>query len=277
MAIKRILLPLADLEDFKPVAEAAFLVGRLHQAQVRGLLIQRAELDVPFRGEYVDPEAMQRLVESARTEREAVNRRGQDLFEQIADQHRTVEAAFSAVGGYIAEHSAHAARLADISILPGNGREDEHQRELRDATLFRSGRPILVVPPEGVQEAQFRRVVIAWKESVEAARAVAAAQPFLLHADEVHLVTVPEGHDAVSSLQDVEQYLQLHYAEVQSEFLMRETGAEIGDILQDKAAELNGAVLVMGAYSHWRWSEQLFGGVTASALRRARVPIVMAR
>ena len=38
MAIKRILLPFCDNGDVKPIAEAAFHIGRLLSAQVRGLL-----------------------------------------------------------------------------------------------------------------------------------------------------------------------------------------------------------------------------------------------
>ena len=41
MAIKRILLPFCDNGDVKPIAEAAFHIGRLLSAQVRGLLAQR--------------------------------------------------------------------------------------------------------------------------------------------------------------------------------------------------------------------------------------------
>jgi hypothetical protein len=121
--------------------------------------------------------------------------------------------------GDLAAAVAHAARLSDLSVVGGARYGDGGWREVRDAALFQSGRPVLVVPDEGVKESTFDRVVIAWKESIEAARAVAAAQPFLLRASEVHLITVGENAEVVASLEDVEQYLQLHYAEIKSDVI----------------------------------------------------------
>ena len=278
MPIRRVLLPFTDLGALETIARTAFLVGQQHQAQVRGLLVQRAHLDVPFRGEYVEPDVMRRVVDAARKEREELRKRASGTFHELAGQFPAVEAEFSVTEGDVAANAAHEARLSDLCILAsGAGSANGEGDELRDAALFRSGRPVLLVPHGGVAANSFERVVIAWKESVEAARAVAAAQPFLMNATQVHLVTVGDGDEAATSLQDVEQYLQLHYAEVRSELLRKRGGKEVSDILQHKAEVLGGAVLVMGAFSRWRWREQLFGGVTDSVLREARVPIVMAR
>lgn len=278
MAIRRVLLPFVGLGDLENAAHAAFLVGRLHQAQVRALLFERAHLDVPFRGEYVEPDVMRRVVDNARKERDELRGRAAETFHGLAGKYRSVEAEFSVKEGDIGEGTAHEARHSDLSVLgSGAGFANGEGDDLRDAALFRSGRPVLLVPRDGVSEVSFHRIVIAWKESVEAARAVAAAQPFLRTAKQVHLVTVGEGDEAAASLREVELYLQLHYAEVRSEFLARRPGGEVSDILQHKAEVLGGALLVMGAFSRWRWREQLFGGVTDSVLRRARVPIVLAR
>ena len=168
----------------------------------------------------------------------------------------------------------HAARLADISILDGAHYDNNAWLDLRDAAIFSSGRPVLILPRSGIEEAALDRIVIAWKETVQAARAVAAAQPFLVNAKEVHLISVGETAEDTISLQDVEQYLQLHYADVRSEVIPHAPGADVGRLLLDKAEGIGG-LLVMGAYSRWRWREQIFGGVTEAVLHAARTPVLM--
>jgi nucleotide-binding universal stress UspA family protein len=90
------------------------------------------------------------------------------------------------------------------------------------------------------------------------------------------LVTAGESDAAVASLEEVETYLQLHYAETRSETIPHRPGEDVAEILLDKAQALGGALLVMGAYSHWRWREQIFGGVTQAILASVRSPVLMA-
>jgi nucleotide-binding universal stress UspA family protein len=250
--------------------------GHCHQAQVQGLLIRQSRPDISFGDEGVDSELLRQLVVEARNEWEETRQRVEKMLGEVAAPYQPLEFQFTAREGDLAAAVAHAARLSDLSVVGGARDGDGGWREVRDAALFQSGRPVLVVPDEGVKESTFDRVVIAWKESIEAARAVAAAQPFLLRASEVHLITVGENAEVTASLEDVEQYLQLHYAEIKSDVIPYARGEGVADALLDKSHELGGALLVTGAYSHWRWREQLFGGVTEAILSRARVPVLMA-
>jgi nucleotide-binding universal stress UspA family protein len=277
MGIKRVLLPMVDDGGMEPVAEAAFLLGRLFQAEVRGLLVTRPHRKIAYSGEFVGADAELRILENARQERDERRQRARDLFERFARRLPAVESEYASKEGDIVDIIAHEARLADLSVLAGNAPDgDADGSDLREAALFQSGRPVLVVPRQGCQEQQFERIIIAWKESIEAARAVAAAHPFLLRAKQVHLITVGESTEAEISLQDVEQYVQVHHAEVESETVRHNAGEDVADILQRKVQASGGALLVMGAYSHWRWREQLFGGVTDSVLRRTQTPVLMA-
>jgi nucleotide-binding universal stress UspA family protein len=51
-------------------------------------------------------------------------------------------------------------------------------------------------------------------------------------------------------------------------------GGGVGVVLLE-AATANGALLVMGAYGHWRWREWVFGGATHYVLRNTTVPVLM--
>jgi hypothetical protein len=92
---------------------------------------------------------------------------------------------------------------------------------VQSATLFRCGRPVLLVPPHAPKLNE--TVAIACKASLEAARAIAAAQPFMARAREVHLFTIDDGGEAATSFREAEEYLSLHYDEVRREVLTGES------------------------------------------------------
>ena len=276
MTIKRILLPFCDDGDVKPIAEAAFKIGRLLSAQVRGLLARRPYSFLPTVGEPLSPEMIQLLVEhEQRTKAENLGR-AQEIFQDLEARFPHVHAQWVAADGIIRDLVSHSARLSDISIL-GSGPQFEENgwEEIREAALLGSGRPILLVPSTGIEEVSFEAIVIAWKESIEVARAIAAADPFLMLAKEVYLIAVGENAEVSASLQQVESYLQLHFAELRSE-VITPSDKNTGETLMSTCEAHGRAMLVMGAYSHWRWQERVFGGVTEYVLREARTPVLMA-
>jgi nucleotide-binding universal stress UspA family protein len=53
-------------------------------------------------------------------------------------------------------------------------------------------------------------------------------------------------------------------------------GAEVGSVIVEESALDGIDLLVMGAYGHWRWKEQVLGGVTEDALENRSVPVLLA-
>lgn len=141
--------------------------------------------------------------------------------------------------------------------------------------LMRAGRPVLVVPP-GVAVLEARRVLVAWKDTREARRAVADALPLLADAEEVLVVeAVPdeagEREAATRRTGDVAALLERHGATARGETLEPHAGRAVADALL-RAAERHGADLVVaGAYGHARLREWAFGGVTRDLLARCPV------
>jgi len=274
MAIKRVLLPVSGDGNFEPLADMAFLIGEMFSAQVMGLFVQSPGVVVPLFDGVVSPEQVRTLIETA----QGRAARAQSMFKASAERFPHVESAFHSLIGDVETLFIRHGRLADISIIaPQNQLEDgfwgsSFWLDVQNATLFRCGRPVLLVPPHA-PGSNFETVVIAWKESLEAARAIAAAQPFMTRAREVHLFTIDDGGEAVTSLREAEEYLSLHYDEVRCEIL-RGDSDQIGELLLAQAHSL-GAFLVMGAFSHWRWRERLLGGVTDYMLREASIPVLM--
>jgi nucleotide-binding universal stress UspA family protein len=276
MAIKRVFLPLYDAGNIQPLVEAAFVVGRMLSAQVRAFLAQPIPVVLPSPPPgLVSADTIRQIIENAREEQENIERKVKIVFEDCIRFFPQVEQQFVTSTEAVGKAVSHGARLADISVL-GSGAHFGVGAwgEIREAAIFGSGRPVLLVPAGQVAPESFEKVVIAWRDSIEAARAVAAAQPFLMHAAQVHLVTVSE--DApTAAIDQVEQYLQLHYADIQSEIIPPQP-EPLGETLLRKSESIGGALMVMGAYSHSRWQERMFGGATEYMLREARVPVLMA-
>ena len=130
-----------------------------------------------------------------------------------------------------------------------------------------------MVPP-GVAALEGRRVLVAWKDTREARRAVADALPLLSRAEEVLVVeAAPEAEERGQALRradDVAALLAGHGATARGEALEPGGGAVADDLLL--AAGRHGADLVVaGGYGHARLREWAFGGVTRDLLARCPV------
>lgn len=139
--------------------------------------------------------------------------------------------------------------------------------------LARSGRPALVVPFAGSFASVGRTVLIAWKASREAARAVASALPWLSSAHKVHAIGY--GEHAEQSLQCLQAYLSCHQVRVTAH-LSAVRDVSVGEDLLSRAADLGADMMVMGCYGHSRAREWMLGGVSRSILRAMTVPVLMA-
>lgn len=120
-------------------------------------------------------------------------------------------------------------------------------------------------------------VVIAWKDTREAARAVTSALFFIRKAARVSILSVAE--DAKTTTQSCSRpghALRWHNRETSVRHLAADGRPPVETLLE--GAEARGATLpVMGAYSHSRVREVVFGGFTRRIFRDARLPVLMAR
>ena len=162
-------------------------------------------------------------------------------------------------------------RAADLLIV-GRQPESAGSRPSRHLdpgeVLMRAGRPVLIVPP-GLSHLDAARIVVAWKDSREACRAVADALPLLKRATSVLVLeiygTPGDQEDAKAAVDDVAGYLSRHGVAATAETrLLREASVSAELLL---AAEQHGAELVVaGGYAHPRLQEWVFGGLTRTLL-----------
>lgn len=137
-----------------------------------------------------------------------------------------------------------------------------------------SGRPVLVVPHAGRFTNVVRNVVIAWKSARESARAVFDALPLLTRAANVHILQIvpkdqPQPGLGVDS--SLATSLGRHGIKPTVHSLVVPE-ISVGDAILSRVADLDGDLLVMGAYGHSRMREVIFGGVTRHIARHMTVP-----
>jgi nucleotide-binding universal stress UspA family protein len=175
----------------------------------------------------------------------------------------------SAVGAPT-EFIAREARSADLIVIgrepsrSGAGPQSPDPGDL----LMHAGRPLLVVPP-GARQLLAERIVVAWKDTREARRAVWDALPFMTRAAAVYLTEVAaetELEGAVARVDEVVRHLRAHGVAAEGEAHSRRAATVADELIL--VAEQHGAdLIVAGGYGHARLREWVFGGVTADLLR----------
>ncbi|WP_027550195.1 universal stress protein [Bradyrhizobium sp. Cp5.3] len=157
------------------------------------------------------------------------------------------------------------ARCADIIVCGGQSPafSDAFSLASPKDLVLQAGRPLLVVPDK-VDWLDLRSVLVAWKDTPEARRAVADALPMLRKAREVTVVEIPEGDGdrsaAVASVTDVTAWLARHGV-IATARVCEATGSA-ADQLGTVAGDVGAGLIVAGAYGHSRFSELILGGVT---------------
>jgi len=146
-----------------------------------------------------------------------------------------------------------------------------------ECVLARSGKPALVLPHDGEWTSVGETVVIAWKPTREAARAVASAVPLLQRAERVHVVSWGAEDDPVEGGRlTLNAYLRQRGIEAT---FHREGGPEpelLGELLLSRVFDLEADLLVMGCYGHSRAREWVLGGASRTILRSMTLPVLLA-
>ena len=178
--------------------------------------------------------------------------------------------------GLFADAVAVRARHHDVTVV-GCAQTDA-QRRLAEAALFASGRPVILAPVAWKPRDIGRNIVVCWKPSREAARALAEADDLLAHAYRVAVVRVDVDHaedDCLAAGGDIAAHLGRRGVAVQSCVLAPLGRSEARAVL-DHAAAVDADLIVMGGYGRSRMSEFVFGGMTREMLRSTNIPILMA-
>jgi nucleotide-binding universal stress UspA family protein len=172
------------------------------------------------------------------------------------------------------EAVARRARVSDLVVLGQSGRvTDQPHTDTLEKTLLKGGHPVLVAPTRPI--APLGEVIaVAWNGSVEAARAVSAALPFLAQAKEVNLLSAGDSGETRATA-ELAEYLVWHGIASSSHAILPVTGIGTGELILEAAREQGADLLVMGGYGRAVWREMLFGGATREVVGSSRLPLLL--
>lgn len=163
----------------------------------------------------------------------------------------------------------------DILVMGGaaNGRLNDEFAVRPDVVALRSGRPLLIVPAAYAAPAIVETALVAWDGKRAAARALADAMHILGTKDTVTLLVIADDPASVD-VSDILRLLDAHG--VAAELQVRPAGpGGVGRTILDACAETASGLLVMGAYEHSKFAQDLVGGVTRDILENAALPVLM--
>lgn len=166
------------------------------------------------------------------------------------------------------------ARFSDLLIVSPERGEQGLGVDAIATAMVGSGRPVLLAPPQRPASLT-RTIVIAWKETPEAARAVAAAMPFLVKADRVIVLSIGESDaETTESAEKLAEQLRWHRLDVEARCLAP-ADSSAPQTLVRAAQDAKADLIVMGGYSHNRVRELIFGGFTRHVLEGIDLPVLL--
>jgi len=179
----------------------------------------------------------------------------------------------------LASSLASEVRFSDLFVGTRPYGDPNKQHRIEEAVLFESGRPCLFVPPGHQAPAGYESVLVAWKNTREAAVALAAAMPILKAAGTVSVAMVEEAGPSElrgeAPDEDIGRYLSRHG--IRAEVHLVNGWKDVPAAILNEATRLGSGLIVLGAYGHSRLREWALGGVTRHVLSHASVPVLTAR
>ncbi|MFP3920639.1 MAG: universal stress protein [Dichotomicrobium sp.] len=278
MPVKTILAYLPSESLAEPVTNGAIALARARGAHVVGLHLEASYY--PAYGEVaiaMPPDVIEQI-------RQPLRERAKKLEENF--KARMAEAGINAEWrsdtteyGVLPRRIADEAVSADLVMCPQVSRDqvDVTTLDLPERLILECGRPVLVIPPQTNAAIPPKRVLIAWNNSPQSARAVFDSLDLIKDAEDITVVTLAADADERSEAEDRAGKLaaSLKRHGLQAKVDAVEAGTSAGDYLMSRLDRDGTDLLVMGCYGHSRFRELVFGGVTRDMLGGVKVPTLM--
>jgi len=165
-------------------------------------------------------------------------------------------------------------RHSDLVVMGRATRPSGLPPDLLPSLLMGCGRPVLLAAAT-VPGRVAGTIMVAWRDTADAARAVVAAMPLLGKAARVVFVAVDKGIEGTQdAIDDVAR--QFRWTGVPTDVeVVAPGGRPVSDVLLAVAKARGADLMVMGAYGHSPMRELIFGGATQAALEHADIPILL--
>ena len=201
--------------------------------------------------------------------RASIKRRIAELESQFREavKKRTRQVEWRSAIDFPARYVLREVRCADIIVSGGDrgALSDPLAVASPKDLVMQTGRPLLVVP-DSADWLDLRNVLVAWKETTEARRAITDALPMMRKAKNVTVAEILEEDDgrsaAASRVRDVAAWLSRHGVSASERVAEKDGDQNATAQLDGIAADLGAGLVVAGAYGHSRFREMILGGMT---------------
>jgi nucleotide-binding universal stress UspA family protein len=273
--MKNVLVPVELHSSIDSVLQTALLFARRFDSYVEGMplgpdLPDLVAFDMPVSWTAADQNTWRELADESR-------RRFEDFMttESVPTHEATPHGLSWGWAGEAAFGDSHVssyARIFDVTVLGRPGAERGAARmATAEATLFESGRPVILAPPKA-PEALGDTIVIAWNQSTETTRTTAFAMPVLAHAKKVFVLTIAEHKVDGPTGEQLAHNLRANG--IPAEAVERNAkGRSHGDAILENASALGADMLIKGAYTQSRLRQMIFGGATSLILAKSAIPV----
>ncbi|MEO0991921.1 MAG: hypothetical protein AAFX00_13365, partial [Pseudomonadota bacterium] len=179
---------------------------------------------------------LSQLVDAQRQQARDMERTLREAFDLgVANFPDSVRAEFTAGEGEVPRGFARAARVCGLTLYRHRGKDMRAFDPINiEELLFHSGRPLLLVPEQGMETAP-SSIAVAWNGSRQAARALALADPMIRDADRVAFLTIGKEREGSPSAEDMAA--QVAGFGPKTEVIRGDGGKDVGDALARMAIE----------------------------------------
>jgi nucleotide-binding universal stress UspA family protein len=271
MAVKNILVSYNDTEAARSALALARLMAEKYEAHLTGILSYGPQELISSYAGYLPIGVAEQVFEADRAKRREVEAAFRSATEGLpADRVHFVDVFSSADDGLM-----DVARTYDLIVM-GRGEPDSaipHMEPHPDVVARHSGRPVLVVPKGYAVAVLNEHALVAWDGGRAAARALADAMQLLETKQKVTVLSVgtPGSSDVLAG---ITRHLERHHVPVEAVEAARD-GRRTADVIIDTCKARGAGLLVMGAYEHAKFAEDLFGGVTSRVIDNSPIPVLL--
>jgi nucleotide-binding universal stress UspA family protein len=278
MSIKTMLVYVPSDKNAAAVLAPAVRIAAENGAHLIGFHLTP---DLPIYGEFpaeISDEVIERLLKAGNDAASAAKAAFEDHVQAAGLSHewRCFTASYGMGADLIVQHG----HTADL-IVCGKAAGDvpDAWPDFAEIAIMRSGRPVLLMPPNAESTKQIgKRAVIAWNDTREAARAVFDSLPLIKDAEIVRALTFIEkdSHRPAAEALGANLIDALSRHGIGATFDICYASAGVtGEAILSKLQEEGCDLLIMGGYSHSRFRELVFGGVSRDILRESWLPTLV--
>jgi nucleotide-binding universal stress UspA family protein len=243
MSIKTIIVPMTGTKADRPALDAALAMATTSNAHIQAFF------------PHPDPRNV--------------------AIPQVGEGTDGITTRLAEVQGELHTNVAKAGRMADIFCMVQPGENDDAELSTMLTTALMETGKMVMLTPGGETMEPIKSVAIGWNGSREAARAVALAMPIPESAETVIVLAGTSDYLAPDDVNAFTTSLTWHGVKAKAH-MFNLNGQDPASRLQAEARDRGAQLLVLGAYSHSRLREFVFGGVTDDIINSAKMPVLMA-